>query len=223
MEQLAFARWFCQFPALTWMIWLRRDIGYRILGPYKLLLVTGLLFVLAILITPGNQDARPTDLAIFAVLTFLIGIYQRICRWRDWNKGATQLSTYIGSSPLDFRFLPNWCRKNRRIPRFVEPFLCVGISLALMPYSRALAEFLLFSAICLRVFEDSVFERQKNLDMDLVDSIILSERQTRTLEEYEQAQNAPQFHHAPGMPTGVGSDIEDSIRQRKQTRDARRK
>lgn len=215
MEQLAFARWFCQFPALTWMVWLRRDIGYRLLHPFKLIIVNGLLFVVAILVTPGNQDARPTDLAIFAVLTFIIGIYQRIRRWCDVNNGATHLSTYIGSSPLDFRWLPSFVRRNRRVARYVEPLFCVGIGFALMPYSRALAEYLLFSAFCLRVFEDSVFERERNRDLDLVDSIIISEQQTQTLEEFEQMRNTPHFHHAPNVPTGSAPDIEAQIKQRK--------
>jgi hypothetical protein len=215
MQHFAFAQWFCQFPALTCMIWLRPGIGYRLLHPLKLFIVTGLLFSIAVLAAEGHSDARPMDLAVFAMLTFVIGLVHRIRRWRDLNNGLTQLSVDIGSSPFNFQWLPRFARRNRRCARYVDPLFIAGIGVALLPFSRALAMWLLFSGACLRMFEHSVFQRQRNRDLDLVDSIMLTEDQARTVEIYEQIRSASNGQPDQGLPSGLGSDIEAQIKRRK--------
>jgi hypothetical protein len=64
----------------------------------------------------------------------------------DLNNGIAQFSYYIGSSPFDFRWLPNFVRRNRRVARYFDPIFCAAIGLVLFPYSRALAMWLVFSA-----------------------------------------------------------------------------
>ena len=68
MQQYAMAQAFMKFPALTLMVILRRDLGYRLLNPLVLIAVFGVLAVVAILAMPGNEAARPVDLLIFAGL-----------------------------------------------------------------------------------------------------------------------------------------------------------
>ena len=205
------------------MLILRRDIGYRLLNPLMLIAVTGCLAVIAVLATPNNEAARPLDLLIFAFVVLLIGLAQRIRRWWELDRNARQHSYFIGSSPFDFHWLPNFIRRNRRVARFVDPIVIAGVGVMLMPYTRALAMWLVFSAFCLRSQEHLVFRRQRNRDLDLSDSIIIAEQQTRILERFEQAPNAPQCQPDEGIPTGMGDDIQGhiiiAVKRRKQNAD----
>jgi hypothetical protein len=214
-QHYAFVQWAVQFPALTVSLWLRRDIGYRLIHPAKLFAVAGIVFVVAILATPGNEDARPADLAVFAVLTFAIGMYQRIKRWSELNRGIQQYSYYTGTSAFSsFRWLPHFVRRNRRPERFLDPFVCALIGLAFLPVSRALGMWLVFSAFCLRSFQHQVFMRQRNLDLDMIDSIVISELQSQVLDQYEQEYGAPQHQTDNAVPTGMSEDVQTSIGQR---------
>jgi hypothetical protein len=207
-----------QFPALTVMVCLRRDIGYRLLNPLQLIVVFGLLFVLAILAMPGNEAARPIDLAIFAGIAFVNGLCQRVRRWIQLARGHNHLSYYVGSSPFDFRWLPDFARRNRRVARFVDPIFCAAVGLMLFPFSRALGMWLVFSGLCLRAYEDQIFRRERNRDLDIIDSLIISEHQSETLEQFEQSQAPAQFQPDAGIPTGLGDDVQTQINQRKSSR-----
>lgn len=213
METFAFVQWAMKFPALTLMVLTRRDMGYRFLHPLMLIAVFGLLAVVTILATPGHEAAHPIHLLIFAGVGFANGIAQRIRRWRDVNRGVNHHSYYIGSSPFDFRWLPYFARRNRRPARYIEPLFWAGIGLTLFPFSRALAMWVIFAAFCLRGFEDQIFRRQRNRELDLSDNIIIAENQARVLEQYEQAQNPPQHQTSPGIPTGLGDDISKKVQK----------
>src|ERR1700677_5369907 len=104
-----------RFPALTLIVFLRRDIGYRLLNPFALFATFGLLAVVTLLATPGNEAARPWHLIIFCGGGFFNGLAQRIRRWRELNKGISQHSYFIGNSPFEFHWLPTCFRRNRRI------------------------------------------------------------------------------------------------------------
>jgi hypothetical protein len=87
-EQYATAQWLMRFPALTVMVFLRRDLGYRLLNPAWLIAGTGFLFVITVLTQPHNEDANPIDLLFFALGALILGIYQRVKRWRELNRGT---------------------------------------------------------------------------------------------------------------------------------------
>ena len=211
-EQLELTQWLMQFPALTVMVWLRRDIGYRLLNPLGLLAVTAFLLFFSALAQSRNGDNQPVFLLLFAVVTFILGISQRIRRWREINRGVRQHSYYLGTSPFDgLRWLPNFCRRNRRIARFVDPIFCAVIGLALIPVSPILTLWLVFAGACLRSFEYTVHQREWNLALDTVDSIIISEVQGRTVEQFEETPATPPQQPTTGLPTGIGNDIRDKI------------
>ena len=217
MEQFHFVQWLMQFPSLSVMVFLRRDIGYRILHPGILAAVTGALVTVTVLSAPDNPDARPMDLLVFALLFFVIGMYQRIKRWTDLKRGIIQHSHYIGSSPFDFRWLPRFCRINRRIPRFVDPIFCTVLGMVLFPVSRALSMWLVFSGLCLRSYEYQINRRQLNYDLDMMDSLVMSARQAHIMEQYDGTPNS-QPQPAAGIPTGLADDIRDHIRNRKSSK-----
>jgi len=213
MQNYALAKWFTQFPALTLMVLLRRDLGYRLLNPAVLLAVFGILAVVTILATPGNEAARPVDLLIFAALGFCNGIAQRIRRWWDMERNVRQHSYYIGTSPFHKHWLPAFFRRNRRSARLLDPLFCAAIGLALLPFSHALALWLIFSAFCLRAYEDTIFNRERTQELDISDGLIESQIQGEHVERYSEPSAAGQNPPAEaGVPTGIGEDIKPKIK-----------
>jgi hypothetical protein len=214
-EQYATAQWLMRFPALTVMVFLRRDLGYRLLNPAWLIAGTGFLFVITVLTQPHTEGANPIDLLFFVLGALILGIYQRVKRWRELNRGIPQHSYYIGTSPFDYRWLPMFCRRNRRMARLADPIFCALIGLAVFPCSRALAMWLVFSGFCLRSLEYAVHQKQRNRDLDTIDGLINAEIQSETVEHFERPTDAQQ-QPASGIPTGLGEDIQNQIKRKKQ-------
>lgn len=216
MQQYAMAQAFMKFPALTLMVFLRRDLGYRLLNPLVLIAVFGVLAVVAILAMPGNEAARPVDLLIFAGLGFLSGIAQRIRRWLEMERNVRQHSYYIGSSPFNQRWLPDFFRRHRRTARLLDPLFCAAIGLSLLPFSRALAMWLIFSAFCLRAYEDGIFNRERTQELDISDGLIESKIQGDNVEHFSEPTGPGQNPPAEaGVPTGIADDIHEHVKRRK--------
>jgi hypothetical protein len=60
-----------------------------------------------------------------------------------------------------------------------------------------------------------IHERDRNLDMDSIDGLIHAERQGRTVEQFENVQDARPQNQATGIPTGLGQDVREHIRRRR--------
>jgi hypothetical protein len=204
-----------EFPALSVMVILRQDMGYRILNPFAILAVTGLLAVACILAMPNSPDARPGDLLIFAGISFICGLGQKFRRWRQLSRHQRQHSYYTGTSPFEFRWLPAMFRRNRRIARFIDPLVCGLVGGLIFPFSHALGLWLLFSALCLRTFEYTCRQRRRKLNLDTLDGLIESEIQAETVERFEPTPGQRSPSSASGIPTGLGDDILANIKQRK--------
>jgi len=57
-ERYEFAKRLMEFPALTVMVFLRKDLGFRLLNPLRLLAVTVFLVVVSVFAQQGNADAN---------------------------------------------------------------------------------------------------------------------------------------------------------------------
>lgn len=214
------AQWLMQFPAITVMVWLRRDLGFRMVSPIRIFPVTAILFVISILAGNGDRDQTLWGLLTFAVLTLALGTYQCVKRWIELGRRVRQHSYYLGTSPFrKFHWIPESIRRERRLERFADPIFCVLVGLAIFRFSHAFGAWLVFSGCCLRTYEFSVHMRDRNLSLDILDGMLRSEQQNQTVEEFE-AKSAWHKHEAPnGLPTGLGEDIESqitiSVKQRK--------
>jgi hypothetical protein len=217
-EKIEFIRGIMQISALTVMVFIRRDMGYRLLNPLHLIFVTGFLSVFSILADPGHPEARFYDLVTFAGLAFLTGLAHRSNRWREFKEGAIQHSYYIGTSPFDFRWLPNFCRRNRRIARFIDPIFFLAVGFALLQISHALGLWLMFAGLCLRSLEENVHRKEVHMNMDITDSLIVSRLQSDAVQEFEAAPGAAQQQQPTGIPTGIGDDIQKKIKNRKKNK-----
>lgn len=216
LQNYRFAQWLMQFPALTVLVLLRRDVGFRLLHPIKLLAVAIALIMLAALSQPGSGNSRPMDLFSFAWVFLAFASYQRFKRWRELRRNVRQHSYYIGTSPFQFKWLPGFCRCNRRLERFLDPIVVAAIGFALFPISRTLGLYLAFSGFCLRAYEFMIYERELHRDLDLLDSMVRSEVQAETVERFESAPGAP-VPSDSAIPTGAAADTQAHQQRRSQS------
>jgi hypothetical protein len=210
-QQIALMRALSLYPALTVMIFLRRSMGYRILNPLHLL---GMMIVTVVVSTVAERSRNPELLRIFAALVLLGGLCERFKRWREYRKGVQQHSYYVGDSILEFKWLPAFIRRRRRVARFLDPLACFLVGLAAVGLSPALGKWLMFSAVCLRIFEDTVYHRQKDRALDTIDGMVASKIQAETVEHFSKSAQHAHTQNSPGIPTGVGPDIQGKIEQR---------
>jgi hypothetical protein len=212
IQSFQMAKWVTQFSALTWMIWIRPDLGFRMVSPIRIIPVTVILIVVSDLAMPGSPDARPVDLLVFALLTLGMGIFQRIKGWIKFEQKIRQHSYYMGTSVLDVPLLPAFFRRSRRIERFVDPIVCTIIGLALFHFSRALSMWLIFSGLSLRMYEHTIFQRNREMSLDIIDAMNVSEQQSQIVEEFEATSAWHKHRDATGVPTGLGDDLERQIK-----------
>ncbi len=111
--------------------------------------------------------------------------------------------------------MPGFIRRNRRMERFIDPLLCMLIGLVYYPISHALSAWLVLSGLSLRYFEYAVHERDRNQDLDTMDGLINAERQGQTVEQFENVQDTRPQQQATGIPTGLGNDVREHMRNRR--------
>jgi hypothetical protein len=214
-QQAEHMQWLTKFPALTVMVFLRPDLGYRLLNPLHLMTTGIVVTFAAAFIQSYHRTVNIDDLLLFLLAAFALGICQRVHRWRQMERGVCQHSYYIGTSPLDFRWLPAFCRRNRRVARFADPAFCVFIGLALQHDFPALSIYIVFAGICLRGFEDVVHRKELNRDLDTVDGLIVSEDQGHTVEKFERPPPEQRQRPTVGIPTGLAPDVRENMKRRK--------
>jgi hypothetical protein len=214
-QRYAQAKWLTQMVSLTVIPLLRWDVGFRLLSPLRLISVNGVVAVLAVLYQPGNEEACPLALALFAMVSFCAGIVQWIHRWLQLRQPGHQHSEYIGTSPLHFRWLPAFLRRNRRVERFIDPLACILCGLIVWPLSPALAGYLGVAGFSLRAYEFQIFERELHRDLDLADGLRMAEYQSSVVEHYEgtPASNQPASHSR--LATGIGDDLRARVKRNK--------
>lgn len=208
----AFVHRIMPYSAVSVLVCLRSDLGYRLISPLSLIATFGVVAILTILATPGHEAGRPQDLLIFCGIALANGLTQRFRKWRQLNRNDIQShSYYIGSSPFAFAWLPNFMRHNRRVARYCDPLFFALIGLALLPFSRFLALYLVFGGFCVRAVEHMTWEKERNRGLDMVDSLIISGQQAQKMDQYEQAPAAEQ-QSADAIPTGISPDLEKKIK-----------
>ena len=215
------AKWLMRYPAMTVMVFMRRDIGYRLLNPVPMIVMTGILAIVAMMIPPDKPETKPHYLFWFAVASLFLASCQRTKRWREFKRGILQHSYYIGTSPFDFKWLPFFCRRFRRVARFVDPFFCILVGFGMLAESTALGCWLIIAGTAVRIFEDAVHRKELNRDLDILDSLILSEVHGGTVETFDDsAPHSPQSSSQP-IPTGIAPDIKTSIKRHAAARAAK--
>jgi hypothetical protein len=221
-EQIDIIRRLSLFPAITVMVFIRRKIGFRLMNPTWLIILTLIIFIFPDL--PGGIHA-PTDslMKFYALVMLALGLFHRSRRWRELCRGERWHTYSPGISYLEFLPLPRFLKANRRVSRFFDPALVVIIGLMVFAVSKPLGVWIILSAFFLYVFEQDIYEKQLARDLDILDGMVSAEVQAETVKLFEGKQ--PEGIQRPlaetaGIPTGLAPDIHRQIQLRRAKRAA---
>ncbi|HEV2693077.1 MAG TPA: hypothetical protein VG347_09310 [Verrucomicrobiae bacterium] len=212
MEKINRFDWLIWLPALSVAVMLRKDIGGRMLHRGYITGVSAVMYLLGLSVSPRDGQV---GLCMYAIVVFVAGMTYAIKRWWEFNRGKKQHSCYIGTSPFEFRWLPAFFKINRRMARFGDPVFAVLCGALVIPFSGALGLWLMFSGACLITVEAAAHRRQRDREIEMVDGLVYSEYQGRTVERFEQAPTKQQ-QQQDAIATGLDDDIARKIRQKKQ-------
>ena len=183
------------FPALTLMVMTRSHIGFRLIHPVAVAVVTAGMWMISLM---ADSASMPRLLYYHAWAFAIMAGVHRIARWRDFRRGVKQHSYYLGTSVLDYRWL-GFIHRHRLVARWLEPALWGVASIMLFQKgAKAEAIWIAFCAFCLRTFEEAVHRKQRDRDFDMVDGLVMSEVHSGTVEQF----SAPVATAASAAPKG---------------------
>jgi hypothetical protein len=219
-DKMKIVQYLAIFPAITIMVFMRRKVGFRMLKPSWLITMAFILWFLGGLasIIPFVQ---PPGIIFekFPLLLLAVGFLQRYRRWRELCNGERWHTMSPGISYLELLPLPAILKAHRRIYRFLDPAAVFIFSMFFGVFvSRALAQWFAFSSFCLFIFEQTLFEKQLDRDLDILDGLVVAEVQTETVKHFEGPQPGEaqrSLEDTAGIPTGVAFDIHKQIELRR--------
>lgn len=215
-DQVNAVNWIMNLASLTLIVIMRRDCGFRFLNSFHLIgTALGLLVICSLTQEP---DYRPIDLAIFALAMLATAFGQKFRRWREIGKANPEHSYYMGTSCFQFRWLPRFLKRNRRMARFFDPLFCFCVGLIFATVSHALGLWVMFAALCLRFVEYRAWQNYLMMQLDIGDGTADAEMHSRIVDKLTTptAQMRTQQQGAEAISTGMGDDIQEKIKRRKQ-------
>jgi hypothetical protein len=207
---------FIMFPPLTLMVFLRRNVGFRLLAPL------GVLTLILIVMSLGGPPLY-SPLYLFWCAALIFGIAKGINRWFEGRRGIKQHSYYLGDSIFDSLPVPGFFRRRRRMAFFFDPVFCVTVSILMLNYGPksiwALAVWLLISSVFLFCIEVNAYKAQRARELDMVDGLVYSQYQGDEVERYSDApkHTARPQNSDDAIPTGLGADLNPRARGRTKT------
>jgi len=210
-QKIEFMQYMAFFPALTVMLFMRRDLGYRMLNP---LWLTSISFVMCLVAGLAGHTPYADALLIFAGIVFVGGLAERLKRGRQINKGLRLHTYYPGDSFLHRLPMPRFMRNKRRLERFIDPLVCIVAGGLLCYFSKALGGWMVFSGMCMRVFDDAIYKAKIERELDLMDGMIEAEAQEEIIEHYSVRIQNDSGRPVNGIPTGCSADIQKTILRR---------
>ena len=219
MEKIDLIRALSLFPAITVMVFIRRRLGFRMMKPTWLIVLTLIMlsvpFAFKELFAPFNFL-----MPLYALAMLGLGLRQRWQRWQELCRGERWHTYSPGVSYLETLPLPPFFKTDRRVNRFLDPaaaFIVGLIVTALL--SHGLGLWIVFSAFFLFVFEQNLYEKQLARDLDTLDGLFESEVQAEVVEHFEGGQTTEQQQQSleatAGIPTGLAPDIHKQIEIRR--------
>lgn len=212
------------FPAITIMVFIRRKVGFRMLKPSRLIGMALFLWFINGICNIDFLIFHPAGVFFseFPLVMLVAGFWQRNRRWRELCKGESWHSLSPGISLLEMLPLPAFLKGQRRIYRFVEPAMLFILAMLIGIFlSEALARWIAVSSIALFIFEQTLFEKQLDRDLDILDGLVASQVASETVEHFTGPQPDEQqrtLQDTAGIPTGVAFDIHKQIELRRAKR-----
>ena len=222
-EKMKIVQYISIFPALTIMVFMRRKVGFRILRPSWLIGMAMFLWFIEglcdIQLPFMHSDGCGYLFDKFPWWMLAAGFLQRFWRWRDLSNGNRWHTYSPGISYFEYLPLPRFLRSHRRIYRFLDPAACFIFSMFFgIFFSEPLARWIAFSSLALFIYEQALYEKQLDRDLDILDGLVAAEVQVETVKHFEGSQTSEQersIQDTAGIPTGVAFDIQREIETRR--------
>lgn len=220
-EKAKIVQHLAMFPALSIMVFMRRKVGFRLLKPSWLIGIAMFLWFINGVCDIDFLIFKPAGFlfAEFPWVMLAFGFFQRYRRWKELCNGERWHTMSPGISYLEVLPLPAFLKAHRRIYRFVEPIGCFIFAMFFgVFFSEPLARWIAFSSIALFIYEQTLYERQLERDLDMLDSLIAAEVQGETVEHFSGEQPGVKersIEETGGIPTGVAFDIHRQIETRR--------
>jgi hypothetical protein len=222
VERVNLIRTLSLFPAITVMVILRRRLGFRMMKP-TWLVVMAVIMLVASVAAPSFMHPFAFAMPIYAIVMLGLGLWHRRQRWNELCRGERWHTYSPGVSYFESLPLPPVLRSDRRINRWLDPaaVLVVGALVAAL-LSQGLGVWIMLSAFFLYVFENDIYEKQLNQDLDTLDGLFASEVQSEVVERFaggKVADAIPQpLEETGGIPTGLAPDIAKQVAVRRAKR-----
>jgi hypothetical protein len=216
-DKMKIIQWLAIFPAITIMVFMRRKVGFRMLKPSRLITMAMLLWFINGVCNINFLIFKPAGFifAEFPLLMLLMAFLERSRRWRELCRGERWHTLSPGLSYFELLPLPAFLTAHRRIYRFLDPAACFIFSMFFgVVFSEPLARWIAFSSFALFIYEQTLFEKQLDRDLDILDGLVAAEVQTETVEHFTGEQpdvKQRSLQQTAGIPTGVAFDIHRQI------------
>ena len=215
-EKMATAELIAMVPAMTLMLNSRKDIGARLAR--RQIAISGILLLLGVgyFVELQQPNRSPVLILIGFVTLFQYG-FHLLRRWREFRRGASEHSYYLGTSGFEFRWMPKFIRRSRVMSRFVDPLVFGAAGFLVIKYLFFFGMWLIVSSACLLFVELRAWSREVHRELDVSDGLVTSEVQSDTVDRFSPPPDRiiEAAHASDVIPTGLGSDIADKIRRRK--------
>ena len=220
-EKMKIVQYLSILPAITIMVFMRRKVGFRMLKPSWLIGMACFLWFIDGVCNTNFLILSPCGpiFSDFPWVMLAAGFFQRFLRWRDLCNGKRWHTFSPGISYFELLPLPRFLKAHRRIYRFIDPLACFIFSMYFgMYFSSPLARWFALSSFALFIYEQALFERQLDRDLDILDGLVAAEVQTETVEHFAGPQpdeDRRTLEETAGIPTGVAYDIHRQIETRR--------
>lgn len=218
-EKNEFVHTLAFFPALTVMVFIRKGVGFRLLRRgYIFGMGFGLWLVSVLSYNP--RDPLPDAMQWFALAFVTVAFYQKIRRWLGLRRGASVHSYDTGVSAFIGKRTPHFLRSYWRVNRFVDPVCVVIVAFYVQRLvSEPLALWLYFSGACLLFFENTVYAKAFERDIDIADGLVSADMQSETVKHFQPPVSNDSHQADAAIPTGLGADIRSRTNRRSTLRD----
>jgi hypothetical protein len=220
-EKMKIVQYLSILPAITIMVFIRRRIGFRMLKPSRLIGMAMFLWFINDLSNINFLIFHPAGFwfSEFPLVMLIFAFFQRWRRWSELCKGVRWHTLSPGISYFELLPLPAFLTAHRRIYRFLEPFSVFIFAMFFgVFFSEALARWFAISAFFLFIYEQTLFEKQLDRDLDILDGLVAADVQAETVEHFAGPQPEEKqrtLQDTAGIPTGVAFDIHRQIEKRR--------
>ena len=126
----------CLATCLT--LFIRRNYGTQAFGFNAVAA-----FVILLLVASDANDLLMTWMWISWCILLIV---HRVQTFQNWRRGIRLHSQYAGDPTIAMRFL-----RDPAHARWLEPFLCLGVAVCMIPFSQITAAFVFWGAVALLV------------------------------------------------------------------------